>query len=147
MSIFKRYGVLILFSVLFIVGLLVRYTLGENSALWSIWSAIDISFAVVLGILAYVAYSDIIRAEDQVRLVFNINNTKKVDTGLCLLRKNCTRGEIIGVLKMMKRKSKEFNYDASHLHDLLQEINQVQTSNNQKLYIIITQEEFNQFEL
>ena len=147
MQTLQRYGVLIVFAVLFVVGLLIRYLIGESSTLWGIWSAIDVSFAVVLGILAYIAYSDIVRAEDQVRLVFNIDNTKKVDTGLCLLRKNCTRGEIIGVLKMMKRKSKEFHYDASHLHDLLQEINHVQTSNNQKLYIIINQEEFNQFKL
>jgi hypothetical protein len=145
MQTLQRYGVLILFVLLFVVGLFIRYGMGEESALWSIWSAIDVSFAVVLGILAYIAYSNIVRAEDQVRLVFNVANEKEVDTGLCLLRKNCTRSEVIGVISMMQKKSPTLQYDASHLHDLLEEINSVQVGSSRKLRIIISQEEFEQF--
>jgi len=147
MQALQRYGVLIVFAVLFVVGLFIRYGMGEESALWGIWSAIDVSFAVVLGILAYIAYSNIVRAEDQVRLVFNVDNQKEVDTGLCLLRKNCTRSEVIGVLSMMQRNTKELQYNATHLHDLLQEINNVQVGSSRKLRIIINQDEFNQFEM
>ena len=147
MSTFQRYSALVLFSVLFIVGLFIRYFVGEGSALWGIWSAIDVSFAVVLGMLAFIAYRDIVRAEDQVRLVFFVEGQKEIDTGLCLLRKNCTRGEVIGVIKMMRRRTKDFHYDASHLHNLLGEINQVQTGRNGRLRIIISEDEFAQFEL
>jgi len=147
MQALQRYGVLIVFAVLFVVGLLIRYLMGEGSMLWGIWSAIDVSFAVVLGILAYIAYSNIVRAEDQVRLVFNVDNQKEVDTGLCLLRKNCTRSEVIGVLSMMQRNTKELQYNATHLHDLLQEINNVQVGSSRKLRIIINQNEFAQFEM
>ena len=147
MQTLQRYGVLIVFAVLFVVGLLIRYLMGESSTLWGIWNAIDVSFAVVLGILAYIAYRNIVRAEDQVRLVFNVDNEKEVDTGLCLLRKNCTRSEVIGVIRMMQRKSKELHYDASHLHDLLEEINQIQTGTKGKLRIIITKDELTQFEI
>jgi len=147
MQALQRYGVLIVFAVLFVVGLFIRYGMGEESALWGIWSAIDVSFAVVLGILAYIAYSNIVRAEDQVRLVFNVANEKEVDTGLCLLRKNCTRSEVIGVISMMEKNTKELHYDATHLHDLLEEINNVQVGSNRTLRIIISQDEFAQFEI
>ena len=147
MQTLQRYGVLIVFAVLFVVGLLIRYLMGESSTLWGIWSAIDVSFAVVLGILAYIAYQNIVRAEDQVRLVFNVDNEKEVDTGLCLLRKNCTRSEVIGVISMMQKHTKELRYDASHLHNLLDEINQVQVGNKKRLRIIINKDEFAQFEI
>jgi len=148
MKIFQQYKVLVIFSVLFVVGLLVRYIYGENSLLWKMWSSVDISFAVVLGILAFIAYRDLVRDQEQVRLVFNVENKREVDTGLCLLRKNCTRGEVIGILGMMKRQNKtSFKYDSSHLHNLLDEINRVQIGRNTKLFIIINEDEFNEFAL
>jgi len=147
MKIIERYSALIWFSVLFVVGLLIRYFLGESSTLWGIWSAIDVAFAVVLGILAFIAYRNIVRDEDQIRLVFNIANKKEVDTGLCLLRKNCTRSEVIGVVSMMKRTNDPLKYDVANLHNLLEEINQVQTGTKGKLYILINEDEFSQFEL
>jgi len=145
MQTLQRYGVLIVFAILFIVGLLIRYIMGESSTLWGIWSAIDVSFAVVLGILAYIAYRNIVRAEDLVRLVFNVEDQQEIDTGLCLLRKNCTRSEVIGVIDMMNRKTKDLHYDASRLHDLLEEINQIQVGTRVKLRIIISKDEFAQF--
>jgi hypothetical protein len=147
MQTLQRYGVLIVFAILFVVGLLIRYLMGESSMLWGIWSSIDVSFAVVLGILAYIAYRNIVRAEDQIRLVFNIENKKEVDTGLCLLRKNCTRSEVIGVISMMKYTNEHLKYDVDNLHDLLEEINQVQTGTKGKLFIPINEDEFSQFDV
>jgi hypothetical protein len=147
MQTFHRYGILIVFSVLFIVGLFIRYFLGDQSKLWDIWNTIDVSFAVVLGILAFFAYRDIVRAEDQVRLIFNIEKAKQIDTGLCLLRKNCTRSEVIGLITMMKNTNKPLKYDIHHLHALLEEINSVQTSRAGKLFIPLYHDEFHQFDL
>jgi hypothetical protein len=143
----KQYGVLISFVVLFVVGLIIWYALGENSALWGIWGAIDIAFAVALGVLAFFAYRDMVHDDDEVQLCFNVNG-REVDTGLCLLRKDCTRGEVIGVLGMMQRITENrFKYDAAHLHDLLDEVNRVQRGESDKLLVIISDKEFEQFEL
>ena len=48
---------------------------------------------------------------------------------------------------MMQRKSEQLIYSPTHLHDLLNEINKVQTGTQGKLYIILTRDEFTQFEL
>jgi len=147
MKTIQRYSALIWFTVLFVVGLLIRYLSGESSTLWGIWSAIDVAFAVVLGILAFIAYQNIVRDEDQIRLVFNIENKREVDTGLCLLRKNCTRSEVIGVVTMMKHNNEHLRYDVANLHNLLDEINQVQTGTKGKLHILINEDEFSQFDI
>ena len=143
----QRYSALIWFIGLSIFGLLIRYLLGEDSVLWDIWSAIDTASAVALAVLAFVAYRDIVRDDDEVQLLFNIEG-KKVDTGLCLLRKDCTRGEVIGVISMLARVTDApFKYNALHIHDLLDEINQVQKGTNEKLYIVISKDEFAQFKM
>ncbi|MCF6201100.1 MAG: hypothetical protein L3J42_03065 [Hydrogenimonas sp.] len=136
-----------IFVLLTIVGLAIRYGLGADSALWSFWSNLDISFAVALGVLAFLAYRDMLHDEDEVRLFFDVEG-RKVDTGLCLLRKDCTRSEIIGVLGMMQRRTKErFAYDAKHLRGLLNELNRVQKGKESRLYIPLSKEEFEQFAL
>ena len=143
----KRYKLLILFLGLVVVGMAIRYILGEDSALWTFWNVLDVASAVALAVLAALAYREMIRDEDEVRLFFNVNGNK-VDTHLSLLRKDCTRSEIIGVLGMMQRRTKErFIYDARHLPDLLKEINRVQKGSRKALYIPLTPEEFDQFVL
>jgi len=143
----KRYMVLTAFMLLTLIGLVLFYGFGSKSRVWSFWSALDVSFAVALGMLAFVAYRNMIRDEDEVRLYFDTGK-QQVDTGLCLLRKDCTRGEIIGVLGMMQRKTdRRFHYDAVHLHDLLNEINKVQKGSQKKLFIPLDEVEFEQFVL
>ncbi|WP_457608177.1 hypothetical protein [Nitratifractor sp.] len=143
----RLFNALSLFVVLTIGGLSIRYFLGPQSVVWSFWSSLDISFAVALGVLAFVAYRDMLREEDEVLLLFDVEG-ETVDTGLCLLRRDCTRSEIIGVVAMMQRRTDgRFHYDSSHLHDLLQEINRVQKGKARSLRIPLSREEFAQFAL
>ena len=142
----RRYGALVLFTGLFGVGLAVRYLFGAQSRWWEIWSSIDVSFAVALGVLAFMAYRDIVREKDQIRLVFDIKG-EHIDTGLCLLRKDCTRSEVMGVMRLLCKDHAPLRYDARHLHALLEEVNRVQSGKAGKLYIPLHPEERAQFEL
>ncbi len=143
----KRFLPLLIFVLLSFLGLGFYSIWGSSSLIWRIWSALDVSFAVALGVLALIAYWEMLRDEDEIALCFDVEG-QVVDTGLSLLRKDCTRGEVIGVLGMMQRKTKErFHYDAKHLKDLLQALNRVQRGSEKRLLIPIDKEEFEQFAL
>jgi len=145
----KHHWTLWLFVTLTLVGLVLYYWVGPRSAIWSFWSAVDVSFAVALGVLAFFAYREMVRGEDEVRLFFDVEGLPEpVDTGLSLLRRDCSRGEVIGVLGMMQRRTEQrFVYDPAHLGELLQEINRVQKGKEERLLIPISQKEFEQFAL
>jgi predicted membrane channel-forming protein YqfA (hemolysin III family) len=148
MRFFKKWRVLFLFVGLSVFGTFLRYVFSsEEGTLWQLWSSLDVSFAVALGVLAFIAYRDMVRDDDEIRLYFKLPDGTTYDTGLCLLRKDCTRSEVIGVLGMMQRRTSErFHYASEHLHDLLEELNSVQKGRRTELYIPIDEEEFEQFE-
>ena len=142
---FNQYKILLIFISLFIFGLFIRYFFGEDSLFWDIWSNIDVSFAVALGVLAFLAYKEMIKEEDEIELVFNVDGDLR-SSGIKLLRKDCTRGEIVGVLGMMQKDTgKRFKITPSKLKHLLNEINKVQKENKNTIIIDMTQDEFEQF--
>ena len=142
-----KYRVLILFSVLFFVGLGIRFFLGARHPLWEIWSTIDVSFAVALGVLAFLAYRDMVRDDDEIYIYFQVGE-KEYNTGLSLLRKDCTRSEVLGLSGMMQRKTKErFSFDSSYLPKFLQEVQQVQRGQKDRFVIEMTKKDFDQFDL
>jgi hypothetical protein len=133
------------FSIFVLIGLIARWYSGEKGELWIVWSVIDVSFAVALGILAFMAYLEMSRDEDEVELRFDVEGEIK-STGLKLLRKDCTRGEIVGVLGMMQTKTdRRFNYGKKHLRDLLEEVNRVQRGNKKTFDIPLSKKEYEQF--
>ena len=147
MKTLQRYSALILFSLLFLIGLVVRYFFGEESSFWSLWSSIDIAFAVALGSLAFLAYYDLVHDEDEVQLIFDVEG-EEVYSGLCLLRKNCTLLEVMNLLNMLERSTTEpFRYDAATLHQLLDEINLTQKSGKEILKIPMSKNKFREFKL
>ena len=146
-KLFERYLVLIVFVSVWIVGLIIRYGFGEDSWLWDFWGTIDVAFAVALGVMAFFAYQEFIKSEDEIQIYFDVEGELK-DTGLSLLRKDCTRGEILGVLGMMQRTTKErFSFDTKELPLLLKEVQEVQKGNKNRFVIGITVSEFEQFEI
>ena len=142
---FGRYKVLTVFMGVGILGLLIRYVTGEQSWLWNFWGAIDIAFAVALGVMAFLAYMAFIKSENEIKIYFKVENELK-DTGLSLLRKDCTRGEILGILGMMQRTTKErFSFDSKELPLLLKEVQEVQKGNKDRFEVSMTLSEFKQF--
>jgi len=141
----KRYQVLILFIALWIVGLFLRYVVGEQSFLWHLWGTVDIAFAVSMGVMAFLAYLEFIKAEDEIKIYFKVEG-KRYETGLSLLRKDCTRGEILGVLGMMQRTTKErFSFDSKELPILLKEVQEVQKGNKNSFELRMNRDELEQF--
>jgi len=141
----KRYQVLILFIALWIVGLFLRYVVGEQSFLWHLWGTVDVAFAVSLGVMAFLAYLEFIKSEDEIKIYFTVEG-KRHDTGLSLLRKDCTRGEILGVLGMMQRTTKErFSFDSKELPILLKEVQEVQKGNKNSFELRMNRDELEQF--
>ena len=143
----KRYNILIIFIIVTLLGLLIRYITNANSWLWELWSVLDVSFAVALGVLAFEGYREFIKSEDEVLIYFRVNGELS-PTGLSLLRKDCTRGEILGVLGMMQRTTtSRFSFDTRELPLLLQEVQAVQKGDKDMFVVEMTPEEFEQFEL
>ncbi len=129
-----------LFLGITIVGIVIRYWLGSGSFWWDMWSSIDVSFAVSLGVLAFFAYQNMIKDEDEIALYFQLADepTKTpIAIGINLLRKNCTRQELFGILGMITKNNRErFNYNTKLLKPLLDEIAKVQTQKSKREFII-----------
>jgi len=143
----KRYLALTIFVIITIIGVLIRYLTSPTSWLWEFWGVIDVSFAVSLGILAFMGYKEYIKLEDEIKIYFKVDGKLK-STGLSLLRKDCTRGEILGILGMMQRKTnKRFLFDSHELPLLLKEVQKVQKGEKNSFEIEMTREEFEQFDL
>ena len=143
----NRYLVLIVFIVLTLIGLGIRYLSDTNSFLWELWGVIDTSFAVSLGVMAFLAYKEFIILEDEIKIYFNVNG-REIDTGLSLLRKDCSRGEILGILGMMQRKTNaRFHLDAKRLPIMLKEIQDIQKGNLDKVLVDMTEDDFNQYDI
>jgi len=149
----KRYKPLIIYVGFILSGLIIWYFFAkitlfpEKKELWDFWGAIDTSSAVALSILAFLAYKEMIKQEDTIPLYFNVEG-KVIDTKLSLLRKNCNRGEVVGVLGMMQKDTKErFSFSTKALPVFLEQLQEVQKGKSDKIIIYMTQKEFEQFEI
>jgi hypothetical protein len=80
-KIINRYLVLIVFIAVTLIGLAIRYLTNSSSWLWELWGVIDVSFAVALGVMAFLAYKEFISAENEVKIYFNVEG-KEISTGL-----------------------------------------------------------------
>jgi len=147
MNILKRYKLLSLFLALIFIGVVGRLIFGEDSLFWTIWGVLDTSSAVALAVLAFFAYRDLVKEEDDIKLFFSVSG-KLIDTNIRLLRKDCTRGEIVGVLGMMQKDTgKRFKITPKELRHLLGEIRRVQKEGKDRVVINMSQDEFEQFEI
>lgn len=146
-QIFGRYFVLLVFVMVTVVGLLIGYVSNHNSWLWKFWETVDVAFDVALGVMAFVAYKEFIRSEDEIKIYFNVEG-QEIETGLSLLRKDCSRGEILGILGMMQKETKKrFSLETRRVPVLLKELQEIQKGNAHKIVVDMTQEEFKQYDL
>ncbi len=141
----KKYGVLINFIGLSLVGLII-YFIAEDGVIWKFWGAVDISFAVALGVLAFFAYRDMVRDEDEMTIIFKLPNGETKNTDLTLLRKNCIRSEILGILGMIQKDPKN-RFEIAYLQtpDFLRMLNRLQKGTETEILINLKDNEINQF--
>lgn len=146
-KIFRKYLVLIIFVGLTIVGVFINFEEGDNSKIWHLWATVDVSLAVSLGVMALLAYWEFITSEDEVEIYFQAKE-KKIDTGLSLLRKNCSRSEIMGILGMIRINDRE-NYTIAYFKDkkILKDLHRIQKGKDIEFIIPMSGDELEQFNL
>ncbi|CAA6815472.1 MAG: Unknown protein [uncultured Sulfurovum sp.] len=144
---YKHYLVPITFIVLTVIGCLLHIFFDNDWWGLRLWVALDVSFAVALGVIAFMVYLEYIKAEDEIKIYFHVKGKLK-NTGLSLLRKDCTRSEIFGLLGMMQpENSKRFSVDTTELALILKEVQAVQKAQKNRFVIEMKNHEFEQFEI
>ena len=144
---YKHYLVPITFISITIIGWILHIFFDDNAWGLKLWTALDVSFAVSLGVIASMVYLEYIKAEDEIKIYFDVEGDLK-NTGLSLLRKDCTRSEIFGLLGMMQpENSKRFSVDTKELALILKEVQAVQKAQKNRFVIQMKVHEFEQFEI
>ena len=144
---FERNKVLILFVSITVMGLLIHLFSNADGSWLKLWGALDVSFAVSMGVIAFLAYLEFIRAEYEIKIYFDVEGELK-DTRLSLLRKDCTRSEINGILTMPLKTGVRF-HDLKYMknRELLQDLHAIQKGKRDRLVMPMSAVEFEQFEL
>ncbi len=144
---FERYKVLILFVSLTLLGGLIHIFSASNGSWLKLWGALDVSFAVAMGVIAFMAYWEFIRAEDEIKIYFDVEGELK-DTGLSLLRRDCTRQELNGILVMVLPNDK-YQHSIKYMRnrELLQDLHAIQKGKKTRLVMPMSIEEFEQFDV
>ena len=135
-----------IFIAITITGIVARL-LGEGTFLWELYGTFDTASAVALATLAFLGYMDYIRMEDKVKIYFDVNG-ERIDTGLSLLRKDCTRSEIFGLLGMIQKDTQK-RFEVAFMKDLtlLDLLQKIQKGKEENFVIPLSKEELTQFTL
>jgi len=101
-----------------------------------------------MGVLAFIAYKKLISAEDEIKIYFKLSDGKLIDTRLTLLRGDCKRSEIMGLLAMIQKNQKD-KYEIEHNEAirLLKHIQEVQKGNGKSIVINIDKEGLEHFKV
>lgn len=140
--------VIVLFVFISVIGLAEKY-FNNGELLWEYYVDFSVVATVALSILAFMGYFKYIHGEDIIKIYLQEKNKKdKIDTGLIVLRKNCVRSEVQGLLGMIHISGghydlKSFQRDGK----ILKVINQVQTNKLNEIVIEVTEKELKQFEI
>ena len=121
---FEKYKNLFIFVILtfilFIIGFFATFNLTKISkVIWHIFTILDTSTAIALAVLAFSAYLEYARGEDEIELKIAIYEKGRYDKPLeikdfkeiaddkvKILRKEVDRSEIMGILGMFQRDMK-----------------------------------------
>ena len=134
----SRYWPIAIFVSIVGIGLIASIL---SPKVWNIYEILDVASAVALSVLAFIGYLEFIRSEDEIEIVFDIEGERK-STGLSVLRKDCTRSEIMGILGMIRKNVKE-NLDIAYLKDkqMLKDLYAIQKGSAKEFVIPMTKEE------
>jgi TM2 domain-containing membrane protein YozV len=147
----KGYVLLALF-IIFVAFGFDSYYLGQNgeSKYWEVYIVFGNSATFALSIFAFLGYIEYIRNEDKIDVKFNLtfvddNKDNKIDTGVSVLRKNCTRAEIQGLLRILAA-GKMFNMKSVLKEKkILELVDKIQTGKDKEIVLDIEEDEIVQF--
>lgn len=144
MKIKDGYIFIISFLVIILTGFIVRFFYPDN---WKWFEIFDTASAVALALLAVWGYFEYSKGEDDIKIIFDVEG-EQVDTGFSILRKNFTRGEVLGVLGMIPTvDGKKFSLEFTSNGDFLKAVNTIQKGKSKKFLIPMTKSEREQFKL
>ena len=88
-----------------------------------------------------------IKSEDVIKIYFRVNN-QLIYTNLSILRKDCKRSEILGILGMIQKDGKS-RFDIKSLKNpkILNEFQNIQKGKSDKLVIDLLQDELKIFHI
>lgn len=136
---------LVAYLLVVIVGLVAHY--GGIQWLEDFYGALDVAAAVALAMFALWGYQEYGRQEESVKIMFEVNGELK-ETNLSLLRKNCTRSEVLGVLGMIQKDSKtRFEIGSMKKVAFIKTLADIQKGKVKELVICLTQIELDQFKI
>ena len=135
--------------LIFYVGVILLGAIIANffPNLWHWFSILDTASAVALAILAFFGYLEFVRSEDAIKIFFDTDG-EIIDTKLSILRKNFTRGELMGVLGMIQKDSKK-RFEIQSLKEIaiLDKIQHIQKTKDKEFHIKVTDEELSKFHI
>jgi energy-coupling factor transporter transmembrane protein EcfT len=140
----KGYIFIAIFVIIALLGIFAKIFF---PSIWHWFSVIDTASAVALAILAFWGYIEFARSEEPVKIIFDIDG-KRYDTGLTLLRKDFKRGEVMGILGMMRKNQKK-DFDVSFFKNIniFKKLQDIQTGKNKEFIIKMSKKEAEQFNI
>ncbi|CAA6800733.1 MAG: Unknown protein [uncultured Sulfurovum sp.] len=131
------------FILITLAGLF-SYEWKDNFTAWDIFSALGGSSTIALALLALLGYLDYIRQEEEVSIWLHVKDDKgniiqKEDTNFSILRKNCTRQELQGILGVIADVPR---YELASIKEseFMKDIDAIQIGKKKKIAIIVSQE-------
>jgi len=150
---------LYVYLIITIVGI-VAYLYGKDgtSTAWKIYVVLGSASTLGLAVIAGLGYMKYIKEEDTVKIKFKpkfvheaVDKDGTLDTKLTVMRKNCTRSEIQGLLGMIFNNCHKRNrYDLEDFltnRTILTIIDNAQKGKTDEVIIGITEEELKQFNI
>lgn len=127
------------------IALLTNY-ISSTQKIWDFFDALSSATAVALAVLAVMGYMMYKHSDDEIKIYFKEEEEEKeIDTGISLLRKHCTRSEVMGLLGMVSSVDRYNIKDLKDDLDILQQFNSIQSAQKNELTIKVTKEELKQF--
>lgn len=141
----QKHKNIIIFVLVTIIGVGL-FWYGKEKNGWVIFNMLGASSALALSILAFLAYIEYAKGEDTIKIYFKAKDGRKIYTKLFTQRKYFTRGEVLGLLRMIQKEQKLFQLEHFNQKlEILNEFNKIQTGKQNELIIDATRKELDQF--
>jgi hypothetical protein len=140
---------IIIFLLISIVGLIV-YNYDKNGNIWKLIGVVGVATTLALSVLAFMTYIDYAKGEDIIEIYFKFpkdsNDNRKINTLVYAKRKHFTRGEVMGLLRMIQKGQGQFKIkDFNENTEILKRFNDIQNGISDELIIIANKQEQDQF--
>jgi len=114
---------------------------------WGWFSVFDTASAVALALIAGWGYFEYIKNEQEIKIFFDVDG-QKIDTHLSILRKNFSRAEIQGLLRMISTDPRG-GYEVKYIKDpaILAKIHKIQKGKGKEFLVKMTKDELKQFNI